>query len=49
LDEGDNDLIRFLMYLVAALQTVAASMGKDVLDVLLDPPEAGQAVGDGRR
>src|SRR5438309_715295 len=27
LDEGDNDPIRFLTYLVAALQTVAAEVG----------------------
>ncbi len=27
LDEGDNDLVRFLTYLVAALQTIAADIG----------------------
>ena len=37
LDEGDNDLIRFLTYLVAALQTVDAGIGEDVLDVLQSP------------
>ncbi|MCK4316057.1 MAG: hypothetical protein KAX24_09820, partial [Anaerolineae bacterium] len=37
LDEGDNDLIRFLTYLVAALQTVDAGIGKDMLDVLQSP------------
>ncbi len=37
LDEGDNDLIRFLTYLIAALQTVDAGIGKDVLDVLQSP------------
>src|SRR5438876_9260862 len=31
LDEGDNDLIRFLAYLVAALQTIAATTGEGVL------------------
>ncbi len=34
LDEGDNDPIRFLTYLVAALQTVAANIGKEVLALL---------------
>ncbi|MEA3398018.1 MAG: LuxR family transcriptional regulator, partial [Chloroflexota bacterium] len=37
LDEGDNDLVRFLTYLVAALQTVDAGIGKNVLDVLQSP------------
>jgi len=37
LDEGDNDLTRFLTYLVAALQTVDAGIGKDVLAVLQSP------------
>ncbi len=27
LDEGDNDPVRFLMYVVAALQTIAATLG----------------------
>jgi LuxR family maltose regulon positive regulatory protein len=34
LDEGDNDLIRFLTYLVAALRTVAPNLGEGVLEVL---------------
>src|SRR5213082_3355089 len=34
LDEGDNDPTRFLTYLVAALQTIAATIGEGVLDVL---------------
>ena len=34
LDEGDNDLTRFLMYLVAALQTIAPKIGEGVLGVL---------------
>jgi LuxR family maltose regulon positive regulatory protein len=44
LDEGDNDPRRFLAYLVAALQTLAASVGKSVLGMLqlpqLPPTEA---------
>jgi LuxR family maltose regulon positive regulatory protein len=44
LDEGDNDPARFLAYLVAALQTIAASLGERVLDLLQSsqppPPEA---------
>ena len=38
LDEGDNDPTRFLAYLVAALQTIAASIGEQVLAVLQSPP-----------
>src|SRR6266480_3860103 len=34
LDEGDNDPTRFLTYLVAALQTIAANIGEGVLGVL---------------
>jgi LuxR family transcriptional regulator, maltose regulon positive regulatory protein len=37
LDEGDNDLPRFLTYLVAALQTVATTIGEGVLAVLQSP------------
>jgi LuxR family maltose regulon positive regulatory protein len=37
LDEGDNDLARFLAYLVTALQTVAANIGKGVWGVLQSP------------
>ena len=44
LDEGDNDPTRFLTYLVAALQTIAATLGEGVLGVLQSPqpppPEA---------
>src|SRR6266702_4641735 len=44
LDEGDNDPARFLAYLVAALQTIAATLGEGVLGVLQSPqpppPEA---------
>src|SRR6266704_2444692 len=34
LDEGENDPARFLAYLVAALQTIAATIGEGVLGVL---------------
>src|SRR3989449_5621898 len=34
LDEGDNDPARFLAYLVAALQTIAATIGEGVLGML---------------
>src|SRR4030042_5935365 len=34
LDEGDNDPARFLTYLVAALQTIAAIIGAGVLAAL---------------
>jgi len=37
LDEGDNDPTRFLTYLVAALQTLAANIGEGVLGVLQSP------------
>src|SRR5947199_6813126 len=37
LDEGDNDPTRFLTYLVAALQTIAATIGQGVLGVLQSP------------
>src|SRR5438046_7104055 len=44
LDEGDNDPARFLAYLVAALQTIAAHIGEGVLGMLQSsqppPPEA---------
>src|SRR2546423_263981 len=44
LDEGENDPARFLAYLVAALQTIAANIGEGVLGVLQSsqprPPEA---------
>src|SRR5213078_1311145 len=34
LDEGDNDPARFVAYLVAALQTIAATIGEGVLGLL---------------
>src|SRR5437588_5765098 len=37
LDEGENDPARFLAYLVAALQTIAANIGEGVLGVLQSP------------
>ncbi len=37
LDEGDNDLIRFLTYLVAALQTMMSKIGAGVLGMLQSP------------
>ncbi len=37
LDEGDNDLTRFLTYFVAAVQTVAPNTGEEVLAVLQSP------------
>lgn len=40
LDEGDSDPVRFISYLVAALQTIKAGIGEGVLAVLqsLQPP-----------
>jgi LuxR family maltose regulon positive regulatory protein len=29
LDDGENDIIRFLAYLIAALQTIDVNIGKD--------------------
>jgi LuxR family maltose regulon positive regulatory protein len=42
LDEDDNDLARFLAYLIAALRTVEASIGKGVVSALqsAQPPPA---------
>ena len=37
LDEGDNDPARFLVYLVAALQTIAANIGEGGLGALGSP------------
>ena len=37
LDEGDNDLPRFLTYFVAALQTIDRDIGKGLLAVLQSP------------
>src|SRR6185436_13333105 len=37
LDEGENDPTRFLTYLVAALRTIAPTIGEGVLSVLQSP------------
>ena len=37
LDEGDNDPARFLLYLVAALQTISEKIGEGVLGLLQSP------------
>src|SRR3954464_9799813 len=37
LDAGENDLTRFLLYLVAALQTVAPTIGEGIVRVLQSP------------
>src|SRR5690242_5060030 len=37
LDEGDNDLVRFLTYLVASLRTFSPGLGQGVLAVLQSP------------
>jgi len=37
LDDGDNDPARFLAYTVAAIQTIAATIGEGVLDLLKSP------------
>ena len=45
LDEGDNDLTRFLIYSIAALQTIEASIGKGALSALESPqPPATEAI-----
>ena len=37
LDEGDNNLVRFLAYLVAALQTIESNLGQGLLAALQSP------------
>jgi LuxR family transcriptional regulator, maltose regulon positive regulatory protein len=37
LDEGDNDPIRFLLYLIAALQTIQPALGQGLLVALQSP------------
>ena len=45
LDEGDNDPTRFLTYLVATLQTIAANIGAGALAVLQSPqPPSTEAI-----
>jgi LuxR family maltose regulon positive regulatory protein len=45
LDKGDSDPVRFLSYLVAALQTIRAGIGEGVLAVLQSPqPPQAEAI-----
>src|SRR5579864_218842 len=45
LDEGENDPTRFLTYLVAALQGIAATIGEGVLGALQSPqPPPAEAI-----
>ena len=45
LDEGDNDPTRFLAYMIAALRTVEAGIGKGVVSALQSPqPPPAEAV-----
>jgi len=45
LDEGDNDPTRFLIYVVAALRTIEANIGKGVLGMLQSPqPPAAESI-----
>ncbi|MFN2108614.1 MAG: hypothetical protein ACK2UI_03045, partial [Anaerolineae bacterium] len=44
LDEGDNDLTRFLTYLVIALQSVEPDLGEKTLAMLQGPPPPADAV-----
>jgi LuxR family maltose regulon positive regulatory protein len=37
LDEGDNDLTRFLIYVVSALQMIEPDLGKGTLSILRSP------------
>ena len=40
LDEGDNDLTGFLVYLIAALQSIRANIGEGALSALAVSPAA---------
>ncbi|NTV36183.1 MAG: helix-turn-helix transcriptional regulator, partial [Anaerolineaceae bacterium] len=45
LDEGDNDLTRFLTYFITALQTIAPNIGAGVLNMLYSPqPPAAELI-----
>src|SRR3990172_13298972 len=45
LDEGDSDPVRFISYLVAALQTIKAGIGEDLLAILQSPqPPSTEAI-----
>ena len=37
LDEGDNDLTRFLVYIVSAMQTIVPSLGDKIMGMLQSP------------
>ena len=39
LDEGDNDLARFLTYFLAALQTIGSNIGEGVMGAIQSPGE----------
>jgi LuxR family maltose regulon positive regulatory protein len=39
LDEGDNDIVRFLAYFIAALQTVESNFGQGLLATLQSPSQ----------
>src|SRR6266487_2156292 len=40
LDIGDNDLVRFLIYLISALQKISPNLGAGILDILQTPQSA---------
>ena len=45
LDEGDKDPVRFLIYLVAALQMIEENIGAGILNVLQSPqPPSSQSI-----
>jgi len=44
LDERDNDLVRFLTYLIAALRTLAPKMGEEVLEHLHSAQAPGETL-----
>ena len=48
LEEADNDLSRFLSYLIAALQTIEADIGESVLGALRSPQLPGASGEAGR-
>ena len=44
LDEGESDPVRFMTYFIAALQTIAPNIGKDVLQALKSPQPPSWAI-----
>lgn len=45
LDKDENDLARFLMYLIAVLRSVESDLGEGVLGALLSPqPPSSEAI-----